>query len=116
MEPSVPSNRADQLVEPQRAPVVPRARRLPSGETLPLEQIVMQFVRHGERGVIHLDGGPGAGKTTALRHLAAVLPRDAGVMLFDGNAHGGLHVAARDHLIVVASDTPLRERRVAHVM
>ena len=72
METSVPSSLNAQSVESRRAPVVPRARRLPGGETLPLDQIVMQFVRHGERGVIRVDGAPGSGKTTALRHLAAV--------------------------------------------
>jgi hypothetical protein len=49
MEPCVPSNLSGQTVEPQRAPVAPRARRLPDGEVLPLEQIVRQFLDHHVR-------------------------------------------------------------------
>ena len=116
MEPCVPSILANQPVEPERAPVAPRARRLPNGEVLPLEQIAMQFVRHGERGVIHLGGGPGSGKTTALRHLAAVLPRDTRVLLFDGEPSAHLRAPVGEHLAVVASDKPPRDDRLAHVV
>ena len=115
MEPSVPSKLGNQTVEPERAPVVPRARRMPGGEVLPLEQIVMQFVRHGERGVIHLDGGPGSGKTTALRHLAAVLPRDARVLLFDGEGPNKLRDLGREHVIVITAQRPVGNLRLADV-
>jgi uncharacterized protein YjbI with pentapeptide repeats len=115
MEPCVPSILENQPVEPQRAPVVPRARRLPGGDVLPLEQIVMQFVRHGERGVIHLGGGPGSGKTTALRHLAAVLPRDPNVLLFDGEGPHKLLELCSDHLIVISAPRHVGNLRLADV-
>ena len=115
MEPCVPSNLSGQPVEPQRAPVAPRARRLPDGEVLPLEQIVRQFIDHHERGVIHLGGGPGSGKTTALRHLAAVLPPRAPVFLFDDTPPNYLHALARSGVVLMASDQPPTHPLIAHV-
>ena len=115
MEPCVPSNLSGQPVEPQRASVAPRARRLPDGEVLPLEQIVRQFLDHHERGVIHLGGGPGAGKTTALRHLAAVLPPRAPVFLFDDTPPNYLHALARSAVVVMASERPAVDPLIAHV-
>ena len=111
----MPSNLSGQPVEPQRAPVAPRARRLPDGEILPLEQIVRQFLDHHERGVIHLVGGPGSGKTTALRHLAAALPPRAPVFLFDDTPPNYLHALARSAVVVMASATPAIDPLIAQV-
>ena len=115
MEPCVPSNLSGQPVEPERAPVAPRARRLPDGETLPLEQIVRQFLDHHEFGVVHLQGPPGSGKTTALRHLAAVLPPRAPVFLFDDTPPNYLHALARSAVVVMASDQAPLHPLIAHV-
>jgi uncharacterized protein YjbI with pentapeptide repeats len=115
MEPCVPSNLSGQPVEPERAPVAPRARRLPDGEVLPLEQIVRQFLDHHEFGVIHLQGAPGAGKTTALRHLAAVLPPRAPVFLFDDTPPNYLHALARSAVVVMASGQAPLHPLIAHV-
>jgi uncharacterized protein YjbI with pentapeptide repeats len=72
----------------------------------------LQFVRHNEVGVIRLEGGPATGKTTALRHLAAVLPRDARVRLFDDEVPHDLRTIAREHLAVVSA---AEGRQFAHV-
>jgi uncharacterized protein YjbI with pentapeptide repeats/energy-coupling factor transporter ATP-binding protein EcfA2 len=61
------------MFQPQRAPVRPRVIAS-SGEALPLEDEVRALLDAGTRGLIQIIGPPGSGKTTALRHLAAVLP------------------------------------------
>ena len=71
------------MVEPQRALVRPRVISPVSGESLLLEEEILSLVERGEQGVVWLTGGPGSGKTTSLAHLAAVLPRSAGVHLLD---------------------------------
>ena len=71
-------------VPAERAAVVPRVRSGEGGEPLPVHDQVNALLRRGVRGVVRLDGRPGSGKSTALRHLAAVLPADAPVSLIDG--------------------------------
>jgi energy-coupling factor transporter ATP-binding protein EcfA2 len=62
------------MIQPKRAPVKPRVLCPASGEALPLEDEVRALLEAGARGVVEITGPAGAGKTTALRHLAAVLP------------------------------------------
>jgi uncharacterized protein YjbI with pentapeptide repeats len=71
------------MILPKRAPVSPRVVSPISGEALPLEDEIRRLLSAGHRGLVVLVGEPGAGKTTALRHLAAVLPLRAGVLLID---------------------------------
>jgi uncharacterized protein YjbI with pentapeptide repeats/energy-coupling factor transporter ATP-binding protein EcfA2 len=71
------------MVQPQRAPVKPRVLS-PGGEALPLEDEVRSFLDVHRTGIIHLTGPAGSGKTTALRHLAAVLPPNAAMFLDEG--------------------------------
>lgn len=71
------------MLEPKRAPVRPRVISPVSGETLPLEDEILSLLERKQRGVVWLTGGPGLGKTTALAHLAAVLPPSADVALRD---------------------------------
>jgi len=54
-----------------------------------------------------ITGEPGGGKTTALRHLAGVVPPAAQVVYFDAEETAEAHQAARSGLAVLAAlDTP----------
>lgn len=61
------------MIVPLKAVVRPRVISPASGDSLPLDEIVSDLLAGGCRA-IQIAGGPGAGKTTALKHLAAVLP------------------------------------------
>jgi uncharacterized protein YjbI with pentapeptide repeats/energy-coupling factor transporter ATP-binding protein EcfA2 len=74
------------MLAPQRALVRPRVISPVSGETLLLEDEIASLVERGETGLVWLMGGPGSGKTTALAHLAAVLPDSKRVSLHDGSS------------------------------
>jgi uncharacterized protein YjbI with pentapeptide repeats len=71
------------MIVPQRAPVKPRVISPTTGEAIPLEDEIRSFLEAGTPALICLVGPPGSGKTTALRHLAAVLPPSAPVSLKD---------------------------------
>ncbi len=74
------------MLAPQLALVRPRVISPVSGETLLLEDEIASLVKRGETGIVWLTGGPGSGKTTALAHLAAVLPDSKGLSLHDGSS------------------------------
>jgi uncharacterized protein YjbI with pentapeptide repeats len=80
------------MVTPQRAFVRPRAIARHCGEPLPLEDLVLDFLeeRRGTAGdsgtIIQIRGEAGAGKSTAVAHLAAVLPGAEGMAFLDDEA------------------------------
>jgi uncharacterized protein YjbI with pentapeptide repeats len=92
------------MIQPERAPVKPRVLCPASGEALPLEDEVRALLEAGARGVVEITGPAGAGKTTALRHLAAVLPSSARVKFVDGPLVSSAGFA-RD-LVICAGDLP----------
>jgi uncharacterized protein YjbI with pentapeptide repeats/energy-coupling factor transporter ATP-binding protein EcfA2 len=57
-----------------RAAVRPRVISPATGEAIRLEDEIGPMVESGQGGLIVILGGPGSGKTTALQHLAAILP------------------------------------------
>ena len=58
----------------RRALVRPRIISPATGETVPLDDQIGQVIEEGRYEHVGLMGGPGSGKSTALQHLAAVLP------------------------------------------
>jgi uncharacterized protein YjbI with pentapeptide repeats len=77
------------MIEAKRAPVRPRVVSVggcaatTSNHPLLLEDEIRSFVEAGAHGKIMVAGLPGSGKTTALAHLAALLPPDCRVSLLD---------------------------------
>jgi uncharacterized protein YjbI with pentapeptide repeats len=88
------------MIQPKRAPVRPRVVCPASGEALPLEDEVRRLLDCGAGQVVALVGEAGAGKSTALQHLAAVLPPEAGVLLLDECAKIG--ILPTDKLSIIA--------------
>lgn len=71
------------MIPPARAPVRPRVISPFSGEKLLLEDAIASLIERGQRGRVWLHGEPRMGKSTALAHLAAILPAGQ-VSLRDG--------------------------------
>ncbi len=89
------------MVGPQRAAVVPRVLSEISGDAFALEEVLLPHL--GRTGAIAILGPVGSGKTTALAHLAAVLP--GRLALFDGDANlAEVLDAAAKGLVVYARD------------
>ena len=82
--------------------VQPRVISPSSGEAVLLHDEIGLRLDRGERGAIAILGGPGSGKTTAIRHLREVLPSWAAVGLVDSPASPEVPMAAhaREHLLI----------------
>jgi uncharacterized protein YjbI with pentapeptide repeats/energy-coupling factor transporter ATP-binding protein EcfA2 len=98
-EPQVNVGGANGLIA-ERAPVRPRVISPETGEAILLEDEIGAMVQAGRCGLVAIAGGPGSGKTTALRHLAAILPPWATgrVCLFDQPDDRGVLDALADEL------------------
>src|SRR4051794_36849754 len=91
-------------MRPVRAPVVPRVCTEPGGAAVPLEDRVRRMLAVGERGPVNVYGPPGSGKSTALAHLAAVLPPELDVVLLDGGTYlRAVDAAGPGRFVVFAS-------------
>ena len=102
------------MLEPRRAPVRPHVISPTTGETLLLEDEILSLLERGKTGIVWLTGGPGSGKSTALAHLAAVLPPSADVKFCDDD---GLPQIYRDRLIVgCGGEAPPNNSQVAYQM
>jgi uncharacterized protein YjbI with pentapeptide repeats/energy-coupling factor transporter ATP-binding protein EcfA2 len=84
---------------------------LETGEAIRLEDEIGRLIQEGRHEQISLLGGPGAGKTSALRHLAAVLPpwASARVSLVDDPPERPDIIAFgnRDALLVIRTGSQL---------
>jgi uncharacterized protein YjbI with pentapeptide repeats len=83
--PAVPpfSPPARTSLQPELAAVRPRVITRQSEEAYPLEDEIRSVIAAGKRGAVRIMGGPGTGKTTAIKHLMAALPDAAQVWLMD---------------------------------
>jgi uncharacterized protein YjbI with pentapeptide repeats len=90
----------------ERALVRPRVHSRETGEAIPLDDEIGPMIQAGRSRVIAIRGGPGSGKTTALRHLAALLPpwaRDRIRLLDQPGDSAGLEAASTGgHLVFAA--------------
>ncbi len=73
---------AKATIHPIRALVRPRVISPETGDAIPLEDVLLEVCGSSQR-VIEIVGGCGSGKSTALAHLAAILPPDRKVVLLD---------------------------------
>lgn len=96
---------------PRRAPVVPRAKIPNTGASLPLESCILPILRSGSSGAIYIDALPGEGKTTAMQHLAAVLPADWSFTLSDGPIDPRAFDQPKPHVIISTHRAPQWEVR-----
>jgi uncharacterized protein YjbI with pentapeptide repeats len=67
----------------QRALVRPRVFAPTSGDSLPLEDAIAPYLTTENPIAIEISGAAGSGKTTALRHLASIIPPYLRVALLD---------------------------------
>ena len=72
-----------------------------TGESLPLDDFIATLIEGRESGAIRLVGGAGSGKTTALRHLASLVPPHLKVSFLDEPSPGAIDTAARSRGWVV---------------
>ena len=70
------------MIQPKRALVRPRVQ-LDGGAIALLEEEVGALVQECASGTVAILGSPGSGKTTALEHLAVVLPADGWCVFID---------------------------------
>jgi len=74
------------MIVAKQAPVRPRVFSPCSGEVLLLEEAVRERIAEARSGVIFIGGSAGAGKTTALEHLAAVFANPPSLRFVDDGA------------------------------
>ena len=102
-------------VVPERARVRPRFVSADSGESLPLEDEVGPLLAGGERGAVRIVGEAGAGKSTALRHLARLVPPGAAVrVLDDPDPKEVAAAAARGLVLYSAADASYPKHRATY--
>ena len=78
---------------PQRAIVKPRVISPRTGEVVPLD-VVVQLIQQHDAQRVHIVGGAGSGKTTALAHLAT-LPQASKFIFVDDEHHGPVPTVPR---------------------
>ena len=93
----------------ERAPVRPRVISPETGEAILLEDEIGPMIQAGRCGLVAIAGGPGSGKTTALRHLAALLPpwaRDRVGLFDEADDLAALEAAAAERFLVIMAPRP----------
>jgi len=90
----------------ERARVRPRIISPETSEVIPLEDEIGPLIQDARFGLVVILGGPGSGKTTALRHLAAILPPWAcdRVRLVEDLDLVSAVAGVTDRLVILAAD------------
>jgi len=94
-------------MSPCRAPVTPRVHLGDGQPSLPIEKRIKTMLNKGARGLLNLVGPAGSGKTTGLRHLAAVLDPSDPVVLTEGRLNSRFKESSQTRLVVFTSQQPL---------
>jgi uncharacterized protein YjbI with pentapeptide repeats len=93
-------------IDRRAAPVRPKAVSPASGETLLLEDLIEPYLRRGEPGALCVYGPPRAGKSLALAHLAAALPRGSIVAVLDDAKAEDVRELADRMLVIYSAPAP----------
>ena len=103
----------------ERARVRPRVYSIVSGESLPIEDVIGSILTADECGAIRISGPDGSGKSTALVHLARLVPPYLEVSFFDGPDPQTLREASIRGRVVFATEhtntSPLDESEIQAV-
>jgi uncharacterized protein YjbI with pentapeptide repeats len=97
-------------IQPERAIVVPRARRAPGGASLPLQALIEPIIEKCPAGVVQIVGPALSGKTTALSHLRTVLVPDHPIGFFDEPQFDHWMNASKEVVAIIATSkrAPIR--------
>lgn len=90
------------MIQADRAPVKPRVISPETGDAIPLEDLLVDAIG-ASGGIIEIVGGHGSGKTTALAHLAAIVPADTDVVYLDDEPLQSVVEAAGRAIVVFTS-------------
>ena len=96
-----------------RARVRPRVYSAEGGESLPLEDEIGPILAAHERGSIRISGPDGSGKSTALAHLARLMPPHLQVCFLDQPDPLRVSEASTMGLVVFASSRGINPKPIA---
>ena len=90
------------MIRPEKAPVRPRVYVRDSSETVALEDVV-PLLRGRSSAAVAIVGPCGAGKSTALAHLADFFSADPGIVFMDDADRRAVEAVGGDRLVIFAS-------------
>lgn len=71
------------MMTPKKAIVTPSVRNTTTGHKRLLDSVVAPMLKPGVRGCVAIQGGPGSGRTTALRHIKSMIPNGLNIRFLD---------------------------------
>jgi uncharacterized protein YjbI with pentapeptide repeats len=101
------------MVSPKRAPVKPRVVSRETNETVLLEDVIESYLARKCAGVIELTGRPGAGKTTALAHLASLAFADR-IILVDDAWQEDVEMSSTERVVIYATRRRMKRNDICY--